>query len=264
MRMSVLPLADAATSLVPALLIGVAVIGMLLSFRRAAAQRSRLTRVREFPTSGGLPTGMSSLEIPDGGRLPQDDLVTAMRIKPSAKLDDDGNEDFGDPLGLTVLAGTSSTGGAAQRQVMHGSRHGHQVFTRQGLVGDAISPGLGFRKDRSMTVVRVAAPAFEWAARDGRLVADDAAPADVRGIFDSLASSPDVWHDLRGVSGPDGLAVSRGGADVVSGWIYDLWLLERMTHVLRLPALAKVRLSREWRLPYGLTDWKPPIRGLAF
>jgi hypothetical protein len=252
-------IASLATTVVPILLIGAAVAGMLFSTVRASRTRSRYARVRQFSAAGSGSAGVSSLDIVDGGHVPEDDLLEAMKIRPSSKLDDDDNDDFGDPLGLTVLAGTSATAGYARRQVMHGSRHGHQVFTRQGMVGDAISPGLGLRKQRSMTVVRVDARAFEWEARDGRLEAGDNAPAEVKGLLGALASSPDIWHDLRGVSGPDGIAVSRRDTDILSGWVYDLWLLERMAHVLRLPALPDVRLFREWELPYGLTDWKPSI-----
>lgn len=255
-------LADAATTAAPVLLIGAAVAGMAYHSLRARGQRARFSRRRE----GGMMTGEpgrvgSSLSLKDAGLMSQGALRGSLRVTTDTALDDDGNDDFVTPLGLKLIRGSSGSAGAPRPQVMHGTRHGHQVFVRQGMVGDALTPGLGQRKFRDMTVVRVAAPAFEWTADDGRLEPGETAPDEVRTLFAGLARSPDVWRNLRGVAGADGIAVSRQGTDAgVSGWMYDLWLLERLGAELGWPALARVRLNSEWKLPYGLTDWKPAPR----
>jgi hypothetical protein len=67
-----------------------------------------------------------------------------------------------------------------------------------------------------------------------------------------LRPSPDVWHDLRVVVGAAGLVTSRGVArDWIGGWIYDLWLLERLAVCLGAGPLPPQRLGRAWTPPYG-------------
>jgi hypothetical protein len=82
-------------------------------------------------------------------------------------------------------------------------------------------------------------------------------------MLGQLGPSPTVWHDLRVVAGPDGLVASRGVAeDWIGGWIYDLWLLERMAASLAAPALRPETLGREWAAPYGMGDWAPTVRDM--
>ena len=121
-------------------------------------------------------------------------------------------------------------------------------------------PGLGMRRMRTVSVLRIGAPTFALTAVDGRLVGDGIPPA-VAGVLRALAPSPDVWHDLCLVAGPEGAGVSRGYArDFSGGWPYDLWLLERIAFVLDAPSLPHVELGREWDAPYGLGEWAPSLR----
>lgn len=257
-----LVLADVGSSLAAVAIFGAAAVSLGFAFTRSARQRAKITRVRERGGLGSEPGPIgSSPTIADAGLMAQEELLGALRIAASDKLDDDGTPDFAAPLGLTLLPGVSASGGAARPQVMYGKRHGHQVFLREGNVGNALSPGFAMRKYRAVTLVRVAAPAFEWEAREGRLEPSAEAPVEIRDFLSSLAESPDVWYELRGVAGPEGIGLSRSANDAaITGWIFDLWLLERMASVLGAAALKHARLGRDWKMPYGLTDWKPSLR----
>jgi hypothetical protein len=103
----------------------------------------------------------------------------------------------------------------------------------------------------------VAAPDFELNADDGRLNPNPGAPGEVTGVVTDLSPAPDVWHELRVVGGSKGIVASRGAsADFLGGWIYDLWLLERLAARLEADPLPDVRLTRGSTPPY-LGDWAP-------
>jgi hypothetical protein len=170
-------------------------------------------------------------------------------------------EEVADALGLKYFLGGGTrplSGGATYPTVMYGERNGHEALIRQGLVGTATFPGLRLQKERHVTAVRVQAPSFEVNARDGRIDAPADAPGEVRGVVEALNPSPDVWHDLRVVGGEEGIVASRGYAnDILGGWIYDLWFLERLASELGAPALPAVGVDEEWEIPYGMGEWAP-------
>ncbi len=81
-------------------------------------------------------------------------------------------------------------------------------------------------------------------------------------MVEAINPSPDVWHDLRVVGGAEGIVASRGSAtDVLGGWIYDLWFLERLAGELGAPSLPAVGVDEEWEIPYGMGEWAPKLRG---
>ncbi len=53
--------------------------------------------------------------------------------------------------------------------------------------------------------------------------------------------------------GPKGIVATRpsGGAEF-GGWVYDLWLLERLAAVMELQPLPAARVGPAWKVPYGL------------
>jgi hypothetical protein len=60
------------------------------------------------------------------------------------------------------------------------------------------------------------------------------------------------------VGGAEGIVASRGYAnDILSGWIYDLWFLERLAGELGAPALPVVGVDEEWEIPYRMGEWAP-------
>jgi hypothetical protein len=174
-----------------------------------------------------------------------------------ADLEDEGT---GARLGLAYHRARHS-GDLWYPTVYDGTRYGHQAYIRLGRNAAVRGPGLNFRRLRNVCAVRVGTPEFELTAADGRLRATTAVPPAIAAMLDQLAPSPDVWHDLRVIAGPAGLVASRGVAeDWLGGWIYDLWLLERMASVARGVSLPSEPLGREWSPPYGRGDWAPSAK----
>jgi hypothetical protein len=258
-------LADAATTVVQVVLIGGVVIFIALLMRWGLSGRAKAARVRRSPLfaegdTTARPPG-SAVEIEDAGQVPVRDLLGALRVHDSDDLVGLDVEELFDALGLKYFQGGGTrplTGGATYPTVMYGERNGREVVIRQGLVGTATFPGLRMQKDRHVTAVRVQAPSFELAARDGRIDAPADAPGEVRGVVEAMNPSPDVWHDLRMVGGAEGMVASRGSVtDYLGGWIYDLWFLERLAAELDAPALPAVGVDEDWEIPYGMGDWAP-------
>jgi hypothetical protein len=239
---------------------------MVFTFRRAARSRKAFARVRQGPLYGGStnarPPG-SAAAIADAGQVPAQELLGALGVR--AERDDDADTDdegTGAMLGLSHHAFRHGGEGLWDPTVYDGTRNGHQVFIRLGRNAAIRGPGINFRRMRSVSAVRVAVPALELVAAHGRIRPQTPVPPALTSMLAQLAPSPDVWHDLRVLGGPEGLVVSRGIAeDWVGGWIYDLWLLERIATCLAGPPLPPEHLGREWEPPYGMGDWAPTIGG---
>jgi hypothetical protein len=99
---------------------------------------------------------------------------------------------------------------------------------------------------------RVDAPAFELRGEDGVLRTAGDAPGRVADLTGELSRAPDVWRELRVVAGPEGIVATRPSAATVPGWIYDLWLLERLAERLELEPLPPARIGPRWKVPDGL------------
>ena len=253
-------LADAG-AVVAVVIIGGIVLGLLTWGLSVRARATRVMRSPLYRGSGpGRPPG-SAGEIEDGGQVPVRELLGALRVRDSDELAGMEPEEVAAALGLKYFLGGGMrpfTGGATRPTVMYGERNGHEAVIRWGLVGTSTLPGLRLQKDRHVTAIRVQAPSFELEGRDGRIDAPADAPGEVRGVVTAMNPSPDVWHDLRVVGGVEGVVASRGAAiDYLGGWIYDLWLLERLAGELEAPALPAVGVDEDWEIPYGMGEWAP-------
>lgn len=249
---------------IPILLVSVG--SMLYVFRNALRQNAEAQRVQAGPLQRlvdvtTLRTNWAGA-IDDPGRMPSQELIQALAINAHIDADyDEEDEGVGRQLGLTYHR-YRHLGDDWDPPVLDGVRNGRQVWMRLGQSYKTImGPGFGMRRLRMVSVLRIAAPAFELQAVDGRLVGEGI-PSAVASVLANMAPAPDVWHDLRVVAGPDGVVVSRGyGKDFSGGWPYDLWLLERIAFVLDAPSLPHVEeLGREWDAPYDLGEWAPSFR----
>jgi hypothetical protein len=101
--------------------------------------------------------------------------------------------------------------------VLSGERHGRQVAVRLGGHEDA---------GTSEILVAGAAPEFAARSRDGRVRAEDEAPAAVVAALAAVPSSS-RWKRLRVEGGPEGVVVTRKQGDG-RDWLCDLWLAERL------------------------------------
>jgi hypothetical protein len=125
------------------------------------------------------------------------------------------------PLGLEVTempevnlgptgSGTTVTGAS----VMGGRRHGREV-------------AIAISASEHRTGVAKKVPVFRLEQEGGRLRAAGDAPAGVRKLLDGLSVSA-RWKRLKLVEGgPDGIVAVRK-VDPESGWLWDLWLCERL------------------------------------
>ena len=243
---------------------------MLLVVRWAVKGRARQGRHRraEGRRRGGEALARGSAHgIPDGGEYTGEALLRALSIKP----EDHGPDDHGNPHDegwagamLGLRARVSSSTDLLEPHLYYGPRAAGQVFVRIGP-DEKIEGGSEFyseRHMRSITVLRVAAPEFELAARSGRPAPAGEAPATLTRMLEGLGSHPDIWDEVEVTAGPQGIVASRpSGSREFGGWIHDLWLLERMATVLELQPLRNARLGPAWKVPYGLGRSRQPTRG---
>jgi hypothetical protein len=108
--------------------------------------------------------------------------------------------------------------------VMAGRRHGRDVHVSLG----------------AEHVTRVAAdvPPFAVTVDGDRPRAGADAPSEIAAALEPLGSSG-VWKKLRGIEGGSDGIVARRGVDAENGWMWDLWLCERLAEELTQPAPAR-------------------------
>ena len=104
-----------------------------------------------------------------------------------------------------------------------GTRHGRRVALRMGVV-----PSIW--RGRGAYEVHVAAPVVPFCVRDekGRLAAEPGAPPEVDALVAGLAPAPSVWREVTVEGGPGGILARRPVTAHPQGYIYDLWLVERL------------------------------------
>jgi hypothetical protein len=234
----------------------IACVSALIVFQLVRGTRSRVEakRVLRGPLAGGDMSARkpgSAAEIADAGQLPVRELMGALRVAEVPELDAEGEPNEMAGLGLRLHQASTDAGSP---QVSEGTRNGHQVFVRHSAAGGALPRfGLSYDNLRTACVVRVSSPAFSLQSQDGVLVADAGAPAEVSEVVAALAPSPDVWHEVKFVGGAEGIVAGRPlVGDWLSGWVYDLWLMERLAERLGAEPLPDERLTRDWAVPYGL------------
>jgi hypothetical protein len=238
---------------VPVVIVGAVLIPALRLRRRARVGR-RAQAERRTPDA----TELGSAEhIADPAAYSIDALLKALAVRP----EDHGPTADGMPhdegwqgtmLGLKSRMSAASE--VLEPHVYWGTRDGRQVFVRIGP-DEKIEGGTTMfsnRHVRSITVVRVAAPAFDLESEGGALRAPDGTPPEIGGLVGGLAPDEATWSDVRIAGGPTGIVAARSAIDGTTGsWVYDLWLLERLAQALGLAPLKPARIGPAWKVPYG-------------
>jgi hypothetical protein len=103
-----------------------------------------------------------------------------------------------------------------------GVRHGRRVALRIGVV-----PGLR-EKGFNEVHVDVAVPAFRLRTDDGRPVVETGSQPAIEEVLAKLAPAPEIWRKLEVDGGPDGILARRPVTAHPQGYVYDLWLIERL------------------------------------
>jgi hypothetical protein len=160
-------------------------------------------------------------EISDPGALGWDVVWEALKTEPPDE----------DSLRLTQELGLDSEQEVEQRfggrgsdraTEFSGTRHGRQVALRIGVV-----PGIRQKGVNEVQLTAAVAP-FHVREADGRPVADPGAMPEVDEVLSELAPSPDVWRKVDVKGGPDGIVARRPVTAHNQGYVYDLWLIERL------------------------------------
>jgi hypothetical protein len=73
---------------------------------------------------------------------------------------------------------------------------------------------------------------FRICAESGRLVAEPGAVPEVEEALGELAPATKVWRDVVVEGGPDGIYARRPVTSHPQGYVYDLWLAERLAERL--------------------------------
>jgi hypothetical protein len=108
-----------------------------------------------------------------------------------------------------------------------GIRQGREVALRIGVV-----PGIR-EKGYNEVHVKVPAAPFRLRAEDGRIVVVAGSTPELAGVVGTLAPAPNVWQKLEIEGGADGIVARRPVTAHPQGYLYDLWLIERLADELK-------------------------------
>ena len=107
-----------------------------------------------------------------------------------------------------------------------GTRHGRHVALRMGVIPRI--RGNGYNEVHVKTPV---AP-FRLRVTDGRPAVEEGSSPKLEQVVASLAPAPEVWRKLEVDGGPDGILAHRPVTAHPQGYLYDLWLIERIADQL--------------------------------
>jgi len=182
-------------------------------------------RAKEAPRTGPSPAEMRgrAAEIADPGAFDWDVMWEALKTEPPAE----------DPATITQELGLDQEREIAQTWAqmpateLSGSRHGRRVALRLGVVPSAL-------RERGVNEVEVEAAVAPFRAEesDGRLLAEPGAVPELEEAIAGLEPAPTVWKGLVLEGGPEGILARRPVTAHPQGYVYDLWLVERLAERL--------------------------------
>jgi hypothetical protein len=201
----------------------------------------------------------SASELPDAGAYEWPSVLQALFVAPDAVGPDGPDDDeYASNLGLRMRLGSMGSPGTAgdanSANVMHGTRQGRPVEVRLGKDEKIAAINTGTKHLREITFVGAHCPSFELRGVGGQLVADGELPAPAREVLSALAPA-EVWSGVRIVAGEEGLVANRPQREGPYGWVYDLWLLERLANHLNASATTAHKRWTITKLPYGMGSW---------
>ena len=179
--------------------------------------RARSTDHAEAGPPPGEMRGRAA-EIADPGGLDWAVLWEALKTEPPAEHPSTITQELGLDEETDVRRGWESLPGTE----FSGTRHGRSVVLRIGIVPSIRGKGM------NEVEVDVAVAAFRINAEGARLVAEPGAMPEVDEFLAGLAPSPKVWRDLVVDGGPEGIRARRPVTSHPQGYVYDLWLVERL------------------------------------
>ena len=178
-------------------------------------------RSNDQAQAGPPPTEMRgrAAEIADAGALGWEVVWEALKTEPPAENASTVTQELGLGEERSVRVGYEKSLPGTE---FSGTRHGRSVALRIGIVPSIRGKGM------NEVDVDVAVAAFRINAEGGRLVAESGAMPEVEDVLAELAPSPKVWRDVVVEGGPDGIRARRPVTSHPQGYVYDLWLAERL------------------------------------
>jgi hypothetical protein len=157
-------------------------------------------------------------EIPDAGVYGWEVVWEALKTE---SLDEDSSAITAE-LGLGEEQDISQANSDMPATEFSGTRNGRRASLRMGVVPSAF-------RGRAVNEVHVAAPVvpFRVHADGDRLIGETETPLEVEEFLASLAPGA-AWHKAEVEGGPDGILASRPLTAHPQGYLYDLWLVERL------------------------------------
>jgi hypothetical protein len=158
-------------------------------------------------------------EIGDAGTLGWEVVWEALKTEPPAANASTVTQELGLDEERSVRVGYEKSLPGTE---FSGTRHGRSVALRIGIVPSIRGKGM------NEVEVDAAVAAFRIGAENGRLVAEPGAMPEVAEVLAELAPSPKVWRDVVVEAGPEGIRARRPVTSHPQGYVYDLWLVERL------------------------------------
>jgi hypothetical protein len=158
-------------------------------------------------------------EIADVGGYDWEVVWEALKTEPPA----DDPSTITQELGLGEEREISQGHAPMPATEFSGTRHGRRVALRLGVVPSML-------RGRGVNEVQVEASVAPFRVRDdhGRLVAEPGAVPGVEEFLAGLAPAPAEWREVEVEGGPDGILARRPVTAHPQGYVYDLWLAERL------------------------------------
>jgi hypothetical protein len=178
-------------------------------------------RSTDLVQAGPSPTEMRgrAAEIADVGTLGWEVIWEALKTEPPADNASTLTQELGLDEERSVRVGYEKSLPGTE---FSGTRHGRAVALRIGIVPSVRGKGMN-----EVEVDAAVAP-FRIGAEGGRLVAEPGAMPEVEELLGGLAPAPKVWRDVVVEGGPDGIQARRPVTSHPQGYVYDLWLVERL------------------------------------
>jgi hypothetical protein len=178
-------------------------------------------RSNDLVQAGPSPTEMRgrAAELADAGTLGWEVIWEALKTEPPADNASTLTQELGLDEERSVRVGYEKSLPGTE---FSGTRHGRSVALRIGVVPSIRGKGM------NEVEVDTAVAAFRINAEGGRLVAEPGAMPEVEEVLAELAPSPKVWRDVVVEGGPEGIRARRPVTSHPQGYVYDLWLVERL------------------------------------
>lgn len=182
---------------------------------------SRAGASKDAQRGGPSPAEMRgrAAEISDPGAFGWEVVWEALKTEPPAENDSTITQEHGLGEEHDIVQPHSDMPATE----FSGTRHGRRVALRIGVV-----PSMW--RERGAYEVHVEAPvaAFRIRDEDGRLAAEAGAFPELEAFVAGLAPAPAVWREVTVEGGPYGILARRPVTAHPQGYIYDLWLVERL------------------------------------